>query len=348
MGLSARFAVRLPVAGPLAGPQAITEIASLSEDLGFDQVSVHDFIAWSRFQDRTHISCGSLEAVEDAGFPDPLFYESLTTIAYVAAVTKRVRLLISVLVLPYRNPVVAAKQLATLDVLSKGRLVLGVGVGAARSTHNTDFELLNVSRKDKYERTLDYFRAMHALWTSDPAEYEGRFVSFPPTEFFPKPIQRPTPPIWVGGGGPKSVELAATFGTGWIPPWIDPLGYRERLDALYELAAAKGRGDVVFDIATTAHACIDETDLAARKHAQRTADVLTEGFAADATSQTIAASGLVGSPETIANLLGQYIDSGVTHFELRFIYRTLEHLRDQLQLFSEEVFPRVSHLAAGA
>jgi probable F420-dependent oxidoreductase len=328
------FGVRLPVAGPLAGPDSIGQVARDAEALDYDYVSVHDFIAWSPFQNRTHISCGSLEAVEAAPDTPPYFYESLTSLAFVAATTTRLRLLLSVLALPYRHPVVAAKQAATIDQLSKGRLILGIGVGAARSTHNSDFELLNVSRVEKYDRTRDYLRAMQTIWSEPEPAYEGQFVGFPPSHVDPKPVQDPLP-IWIGGGGPRSMAIAAELGTGWIPVWISPEQYPARIHELYQAAATNGRSDVRFEIGTTVHASIARDSQAAVARARRTVSVMGEGFADDATDAAIEASGLVGSPAALSEKLQAYVAAGVQHFELRFIYHDLADLRGQLELFRE-------------
>lgn len=336
----AQFGVRLPVAGPLAGPEAIRTVAQGAERLGYDAVWVHDFIAWTDYQDRHHVSCGSVEAVEAAPADyRPAFFESLTNLAFLAGITSRIRLGVAVLCLPFRDPIVAAKQVACIDVLSGGRVILGVGVGAAAVTHNVDFEVLGVPRGDKYVRTRDYFRAMREIWTSEKPAYTGKFVSFPETEIFPKPVQKPFPPVWVGGGGPRSVDIAAQFATGWIPPWIAPAEYPARIQGLRELAREKGRGDVDFTIATEVYVCVAPTDGAAWDKARRTLTVLPQGFAEDATPQAIEASGLVGSPATLRTKLGEYVDAGVTHYEMKFVYRDVPDLLEQLRLFGADVAP---------
>lgn len=342
------FGVRLPVAGPLAGPAAIREVATRAEALGYDALWVHDFIAWTSFQDRHHVSCGSLEAVERAdGDAPPQFFESITNLAFLSGITDRIRLGVAVLCLPFRNPIVAAKQVGCIDVLSEGRLILGIGVGAAKTTHNVDFEILGVSRVDKYERTKDYLRAMRTIWTEERPSYEGPFVRFPETQINPKPVQRPHPPIWVGGGGPKSVEIAAEFGTGWLPPWIPPEAYRERIEDLRRAAVAKGRGDVDFDIATEVYACIARTGEEARRVSARTLGVLPDGFADDATPSAIAAAGLVGSSDEIRDKLERYVAAGVRHYEMKFVYHTIDHLIEQLEQFASEVMPTLRPVAIG-
>lgn len=334
--MKAEFGVRLPVAGPQANPKAIKTVARRAEELGYDALWVHDFIAWTTFQDSTHVSCGSLESVEASDSP-PIFYESLSNLAFLSAATERIRLGVAVLCLPFRNPIIAAKQVATIDNLSEGRLILGIGVGAAKVTHNVDFEVLGVSRTDKYARTKDYLGAMQAVWAGGTAGYQGQFVSFPETEFYPTPVQKPHPPVWVGGGGPKSVEIAAEYATGWLPPWVSPDQYPGKTAELQCLAAEKGRGDVDFDIATEVYVCVARTSEAAHKNSARTLGVLPQGFAEDATADAVADAGLIGSAEEVREKLHRYVDAGVKHYEMKFVYHTIDDLLEQLQLFQEEI-----------
>lgn len=332
------FGVRLPVAGPLASPSAARDTAVLSESLGYDAVWVHDFIAWTTYQNDHHVSCGSVEALELSDAP-PLFMESLTNLAYLAGVTSTIRLGVAVLCLPYRNPIVAAKQVANIDFLSDGRLILGIGTGAPKSTHNVDFEVLGVDRKTKYDVTRDYLRAMIEVWTSDNPSYEGEFVSFPETEIFPKPVQKPFPPIWAGGHGPTAVDIVAEFCTGWIPPWIGPEKYPDRIGEIRQLAESKGRGDVEFDIATEVYVSLDPDAEVALENARKTLAVLPYGFDHTATPETIAQAGLIGSPDQLSEKIASYVDAGVNHYEMKFIYHTGDHLAEQLELFAKEIMP---------
>lgn len=332
------FGVRLPVAGPLAEPQAIRAVAERSEELGFDALWVHDFIAWTRYQDQHHVSCGSREAVEAAGedFP-PLFFESITNLAYLAGITDQIRLGVAVLCLPYREPVVTAKQIACIDVLSDGRLILGVGAGAPKSTHNVDFEVLGIPRKAKYEMMRDHLRAMMKIWTEDAPSYDGDYVTYQEAQIWPKPVQKPFPPVWTGGHGPTMMGITAEFATGWIPPWIAPEEYPERIQNLRELAAEHGRQDVEFDIATEVYVSVAETGAEALENARATLEILPYGFDHTATPEAIAKAGLIGSPTELVEKLERYVAAGVSHYEMKFIYHTVDHLQEQLELFSKEI-----------
>ena len=338
MTKKAEFGVRLPVAGPLANTEDIRRSAVRTEELGFEALWVHDFIAWTTFQDQHHVSCGSREAAEEAGAP-PTFFESLTNLAFLAGITNEIRLGIAVLCLPYRNPIVAAKQVANIDVLSNGRLILGIGTGAPKSTHNVDFEVLGVERKTKYHVTRDYLRAMKAVWTQDNPSYEGEYISFEETEIWPKPVQKPYPPIWTGGHGPTAMDITAEFSTGWIPPWIPPEDYPGRIAALNELAEEKGRGGTEFDIATEVYVSLAETRDEAISSAEKTLDVLTEGFDHTATQEAILNAGLIGSADDVGEKIARYVDAGVNHYEMKFIYHTVDHLLEQLEQFASGITP---------
>jgi len=338
MSKKPEFGVRLPVAGPLANTEDIRRSAVHTEELGFDALWVHDFIAWTTFQDQHHVSCGSREAIEAADAP-PTFFESLTNLAFLAGITSDIRLGIAVLCLPYRNPIVAAKQVANIDVLSDGRLILGIGTGAPASTHNVDFEVLGVERKTKYHVTRDYLRAMKAIWTQDAPSYQGEYISFEETEIWPKPVQKPYPPIWTGGHGPTAMDITAEFSSGWIPPWIPPEEYPGRIAALNELAEEKGRGGIEFDIATEVYVSLAETRDEAISSAEKTLNVLTEGFDHTATQEAIANAGLIGSADDVGEKIARYVEAGVNHYEMKFIYHTVDHLLEQLEQFASAVTP---------
>ena len=338
MSKKPEFGVRLPVAGPLANTEDIRRSAVRTEELGFDALWVHDFIAWTTFQDQHHVSCGSREAIEAADAP-PTFFESLTNLAFLAGITSDIRLGIAVLCLPYRNPIVAAKQVANIDVLSDGRLILGIGTGAPASTHNVDFEVLGVERKTKYHVTRDYLRAMKAIWTQDAPSYQGEYISFEETEIWPKPVQKPYPPIWTGGHGPTAMDITAEFSSGWIPPWIPPEEYPGRIAALNELAEEKGRGGIEFDIATEVYVSLAETRDEAISSAEKTLNVLTEGFDHTATQEAIANAGLIGSADDVGEKIARYVEAGVNHYEMKFIYHTVDHLLEQLEEFSSAIMP---------
>lgn len=342
------------MAGVLATPDAIRSVATDAEDLGFDSVWVHDYIIWTKELDRLHISCGSREAVDAAGedYP-PIFYESLSNLAFLAGITKTIRLGVAVLCLPYRNPIVTAKQIATIDRLSGGRLELGIGPGAARRTHNVDPEVLGVSRATKYAQTTEYLQAMRCLWTEDSPAFDGRFVSFPAATVYPKPSQNPHPPIWIGGVSERSMEMVAQFADGWIPNWVTASAYPAAIADLRRRLAAYGRGPNDVVVGTEIQILIGDSDQDARQQAAKTMGVFQEGFGATGgviddgisdRSRRMWSSSLIGSSDSVRSEIGRYLEAGCTFFELKFIYRDLSHLAAQMREFRQTVSEQVPGL----
>jgi len=143
------------------------------------------------------------------------FPEGLSASAVLAGATERIHLLTYVLVLPLRNPLMLAKQVATLDFLTGGRFTLGTAVGHMER----EFEVMKVSFKDRGKMADEYLQVMKECWTSDSPSFEGQYVSFKDIAFEPKPVQKPHPPIFIGGNSKPAMRRAAKFGDGWIP-WL--------------------------------------------------------------------------------------------------------------------------------
>ena len=341
------FGIRLPAGGPLSSPEAMATIAKTGEDLDYDALWVHDFIVWTRLQDRTHVSTGAVEVVEAAGDAPPIFYESLTNLAYLAGVTSKPKLGVAVLCLPYREPIATAKQIANIDLLSHGRLILGIGVGGAKTGNNKDFEILGVPRADKWDRTKDYFRAMQAIWTQATPSHEGPYVSFPETDINPKPVQKPYPPAWGSGRMAKSMDVTAELATGWLPSWITADEYPQKTDELREMALSKGRA-VDWTIGDEIYACIAPTSQEATARSDRTMEVLTKGFGSNPPTEQIRAASLIGSPAQLVDKIGRFVDAGVEHFELKFIYHSIPEYVDELELFRDQVMTHFGHGSRGS
>ena len=221
----------IPNRGPLATRSGVIDLARRGEEHGFEFIGVSDHIVIPR-------SIASRYPYSDSGeFPGGDIVgqciEQLTTLAFVAGVTTRPRLLTTVMVVPYRAAVHAAKILATIDVLSGGRLDLGVGAGWMRE----EFEAVGAP---PYERrgavTDEYLAAFRELWGSDNPEFSGEFVAFSGIAFEPKPVQRPHPPIWTGGESPPALRRAGRVADTWYPIGNNPnhrLGTPARLSEFY-------------------------------------------------------------------------------------------------------------------
>jgi probable F420-dependent oxidoreductase len=181
----------------------------------------------------------------DGKYPGTGYHlETLTTMSFLAGATQRIRFATSVMIAPYRNPIITAKMLASLDVLSNGRVIVGLGVGWMKE----EFDNLRTPAFAERGRVTDeYIRAFRELWTSDNPTFNGQFCNFSDIVFLPKPVQKPTIPIWIGGHSKQAIRRAARFGDGWHPiggvPTIplEPDDVRKDLALLADYAQAAGR-----------------------------------------------------------------------------------------------------------
>jgi probable F420-dependent oxidoreductase len=148
----------------------------------------------------------------------PTWFDAGSTLAFVAGVTTRIRLMPHVLVLPYRHPLVVAKQYGTLDYLSGGRVIMGVGSGHVKA----EFKTLGADFETRGKVTDEYMRTLAAAWEHDVAQFDGEFASVRDMMVWPRPVQKPRPPFWVGGNSIAAVKRAARFGDGWIPWELTP------------------------------------------------------------------------------------------------------------------------------
>ena len=268
-----------------------------------------------------------------------------------AGITKTIRLGTALLCLPYRDPVVTAKQIATIDTLSGGRVELGIGQGAPKSTMNVEFEALGIPRSEKIARTREMLEVMQLIWREDAPSFEGRFTSFGPTTIYPKPAQGDSPPIWIGGSAEKSLEMIADYADGWLSFWVTPNGFPKAIDDLNMRLAKRGREPESLQVGTEIQICLADSTDEARNYAQKTMGVFEEGYAgttgAFSDGQTSAldeiwASSLVGSPSDVVDRIGEFVDAGCTVFELKFIYHDIDDLLGQLRMFADEVAPKIA------
>ncbi len=334
------FGIRVPNSGPLASAASIAETARAAESLGFDSIWVHDHLTWTAEIHKTHISSGSDEALKTNENPD--FYEAVTTLAYLGGLVHSARIGIACLILPCRNPIYAAKQMATLDVLSGGRLDLGVGIGSPATIESREFEVFGVDRRLRGKICNDYIRAMKAIWTSHPSSYEGRFVNFRDAEIFPKPLQKPHPPIWVGGWTEAAMKRTAMLGDGWLPAWLTPEDIGSRYRQLKEMAGQFGRDGEAIHLGIEVYASIDEDSSKAKTAALGTFRASRGTYEREMTLEYLESVSLIGSPDDVREKVRAYADAGVSHFEIKFIYPTMSRHLEMMRLFSDEVLRKLS------
>ncbi|HZM89421.1 MAG TPA: LLM class F420-dependent oxidoreductase [Blastocatellia bacterium] len=207
-----RVGISLPQLGPQALPDNLVKIARRAEELGYDSVWVLERLLWPIAPKEPY------PAAPDGRLPET--YQSvldpIETLTFVAAHTTKVQLGTSVLVLPYHSPIELARRLASLDVLSKGRVLAGVGAGWSRD----EFEAAGTPFERRGARCDEFLRAMIEIWTKDPVKFDGEFYHIPESMVGPKPVQKPYPPIYLAGFGQYTFDRAAKFGNGWNPAGI--------------------------------------------------------------------------------------------------------------------------------
>ena len=334
------FGIRVPNSGPLASPAAIVTVAKEAESQGFHSVWVHDHLTWTSGSHRDHISSGSEEALEAGQKPN--FYEAVTTLSYLAGTLHSVRLGIACLVVPTRNPIYAAKQLANLDVLTGGKFDFGVGIGGHPTMSSREYEILGVNRRLRGKIADDFIKAIKTIWTTNPSSYNGEFISFKDAEIMPKPRQNPHPPIWVGGWTEAAMRRTASVGDVWLPAWLTPKDIGARYEGIKEMSVQYGRQPEEVQLGIEIYVCIDEDSRTAKRDAIRTFTASRGTFERELTLEELEAVSLIGSPEEINERVQSYIRSGVSHFEMKFIYTTIDRLLEMMQLFSREILPNVT------
>ncbi len=248
------FGFYLPNSGPTASPDSLAEIARRGDSLGFHCLVAPDHIIQpTRIESPYPYSVGGGFGGGTRSVGE--WPEQITTLAFLAGVTQRLRLVTSVMIVPYRNPILTAKMLATVDVLSKGRLTVGVGVGWMEE----EFEVLGSPPFAKRGAVTDeYLLAFKELWCSDNPTFEGEFCRFSDLTFLPKPEQKPHPPIWVGGQSRQAIRRAAQLGDAWHPVGAIPAAPLEpeelsgHIALLHRYAEGAGRDPEKIEVAMKA------------------------------------------------------------------------------------------------
>ncbi len=333
-----QFGVRVPNSGPLAGIENIVKTAREAERLGFDSMWVHDHVVWSSEMHRHHISSGATEAVTDT--QEANFFEALTMLAYIAGETKSIRLGVACLVMPCRNPIYAAKQTATLDWLSKGRLIVGVGLGSKATRESDEFGVFGVPMEKRGDRTDEYIEAMKAIWTQPMASYQGKYIGFKNAELYPKPFQKPHPPVWVGGWMDLAAKRAGRYGEGWIPGWLSPKEMKRGCELLSKAATEKDRDPAKITIAIEKLATIARTHDDGLNLALPTIRSSSNSYERSVDNVQFALDRhIFGSVDDVRRRVDEFIEAGVQHFELKIIYPTMDSLFEQMALWSKEVLP---------
>jgi probable F420-dependent oxidoreductase len=294
-----KLGVWIPNCRHLATPDVMRGTAVRAEELGYDSVWVSDHVI---------VPHANLVNFGQAVF-DPF-----VTLSVIAGATRRVQLGTTVLIVPYRNPVVTAKMVSSLDALSGGRVVLGVGVGwvAAESA------VLGVPFAERGRMTDEYLRAMQALWTQKAPAFSGAYTQFSGIVFEPKPVQQPHPPIWVGGHSKAALRRTVELGAVWHPINRPPEELRHGRAMLAELAKAPPPAITLRN------------------------DVRVLARGGDVPHSAHAGRVIAGEPSALVDQLAELADCGVEHLVCEFLSEDGAELHAQMAAFAERVRPRVA------
>jgi probable F420-dependent oxidoreductase len=216
----------------------VTDIVRIAESRGVDVVSLTDHVVMGE----------NVHAYPYGKFPAPLdfpWFEPLTVLAALAGVTQRIRLSTSILIAPLRSAVLLAKQLATLDVMSRGRLTVGLGVGWQKE----EYDASGVPWEGRYARFEEQLRVCRLLWNEAPATFAGQTVRFEKIHAFPRPVQPGGVPIWMGlAASERNIERMAQFADGWIPMEQDPTKLAPAIASIRAAVASRGRDPKAFGV----------------------------------------------------------------------------------------------------
>jgi probable F420-dependent oxidoreductase len=297
-----RFGVQLSIKPPAEQFELVRRV----EALGFESVWTGD-----------HVS-----------FHNPM-YEALTLLATYVPITSRIRLGTAVYLLALRTPAIAAKITSTLDALSGGRLIFGVGVGGENPK---EFEVVGVPHHERGARVTEGIDVVRTLWRDTPASFKGRFTQFEGVSLDPKPVQKPGPPIWIGGRSDAALARAGRQGDGWVSYVVQPERYAQGVAKIR--AAAAGRSLDGFAFGHLGFITVGR-DWESAKAVW--AESLTKRYAQD--FEPLARKyGIIGTPEQCAEQLGRFTAAGCTYIVFNAIGEPRDE-REQLERIAADILP---------
>jgi probable F420-dependent oxidoreductase len=305
-----KFGVFLPVSGRAASRETLMGAAREAEALGYDSVWSADriIIPWKI----STVYPYSKEATFIVP-PDRPFFDPLTCLAFLAGCTEKITLGMSVMVLPYRHPLYWAKIATTIDQLSTGRLIMGVGVGWMEE----EFAALSAPFKERGKVSDEQLQMLETLWRDEHVSFKGQYYQFDDIAFHPKPYRKPRIPIWIGGEGRIAQRRAAHYGDAWFPYFvrITPAALAAAFENVKKEARAAGRDPDQMTLA-----CCLPIELTAVAVAQE------EDY-------------LRGSIAQVTDALRKFIAVGVTHIGLQFMVPHYPERREQIERFAKQALP---------
>src|SRR5215813_4989691 len=250
--VSMRFGFALPQVGSAVGPEPLVTVAKRAEDLGFDSLWVLDRILWPiNPQVPYPIGDGSLPAKYKSVL-DPL-----ETLTFAAAHTRRIALGTSVLNLPWYTPVLLARRLTTLDILSGGRLRVGFGMGWSLD----EYEAAGAPWEERGKRADEIIAALKTIWTTDPVEFQGKYYRIPKSFIELKPVQKPHPPIYMAAFTPSAMKRVAKEANGWFPVGVPLAAVPQMFEGIKGMAKEAGRDPAALELIVRANAEFSDTPI---------------------------------------------------------------------------------------
>lgn len=290
-----KIGIAIPNFGKYASKNNITRLTLAAEKYGFDSIWLSDHIVIPK----SHKGFGNN------------FYEPLTTLSYLAPITKTINLGTSIIVLPYRNPIVLAKAVSTLDQLSDGRIILGIGSGWLKE----EFEALGADFDNRKARTDEYLRIINVLWNSRKPQYQGQYYNFSNISFLPKPKKGYKIPVWFGGNSNEAINKAIEHCDGWHSVGLSPEEIKTKLEYIGDALSLKEniKSDFIISV---------------RKNLQLTNDIKINLNKDEP---------LRGDKEKITRGLQDYKVSGVKHIILYILSSSLNGIFDTMKVLATEI-----------
>lgn len=290
----------------------IVEFALLAEKLGLDSVWMSDHLMYT--------------------VPDKGSLEVFASLSAVAARTKNIIIGTKVVCAPFRHPALLAKTGATLDIISNGRFVLGVGAGWFK----TEFEAFGFPFDKKASVTREAVEIVKMLWKKPTVNYDGKFFKIKDSSCLPKPLQKPHPPIWIGSSGPRMLKLTAELGDGWVIPNPTVEEYRQKLSIIKKHAKKIGRKSKEIEAGYYAYASLSSSSEEAWKTAEE--QILPERrrvLGAGLSLKDLGKICVIGNPDEWISRIEEYVKAGAEHIIVKIVPTN----RESLQLYAEKVIP---------
>jgi len=223
----------LPNVGPIATPEAVTQVAQRAEALGYHSLWTIERILWPVKPQTPY------PVTSDGMLPEPYKHvlDPLDALTFAAAQTKKITLGTSVLDMPYYNPILLARRLSTIDFLSNGRVRVGLGLGWSKD----EMDATGADMKVRGARADEFLQVLKAIWTTNPAEFHGKFFNLPKSYIYPKPVQKPHPPIYLAAFAPPAMKRLATMADGWNPVAVPIAGMAQMFESIKQMAKEAGR-----------------------------------------------------------------------------------------------------------